>query len=71
MDDFGVAFDGLNCPLLNETVIFGYLIGLELMDEQIDVVYFVLNILAVLLYDLEVKIVIVNGLVWYNVLGTT
>jgi hypothetical protein len=52
VNDFGVASDGLHCPFLIVAVLFGYLISLELMDEEVDVVYFVSNALAVFLYYL-------------------
>ncbi len=61
--DLRIALDSLDYSLLVVAVLFGDFISLSEMDEEVDVVYLIINILAVLLHYLQVHVVVMNWLV--------
>ncbi len=65
--DLRIALDSLDYSLLVVAVLFGDFISLSEMDEEVDVVYLIINILAVLLHYLQVQVVVMNWLVLTNI----
>jgi hypothetical protein len=61
--DLRIALDSLYDSLLVVAILFGYFISFSKMDEEVDEVYLIFNILAVLFHYLQVEVVVVNWLV--------
>lgn len=68
MDDFRIALDSLNHPPLIVTVLAGDFVSLEAMNDDINKLYLCLQSLAALSNNLEVEVIIVDRLIFLNVI---